>query len=87
MCDAQTEYYWHNFDNAAHMICDSCFIDLSHFTNYCLENPDDPDHDDSTISFSQMFNEWRNGELEYQKVTPQSMLERFFIGIITKEME
>lgn len=87
MCDEQTDYYWYNFSNATHMICDSCFIDLSLFANIYLENPDDPEHDEATRRFSEMFHEWRTSGLEYQKATPQSMLERFFIGIMTEETE
>ena len=87
MCDEQTDYYWYNFNNAAHMICDSCFIYLSQFCNEYFATADDPEHDEATRRFSEMFHEWRSGELEYQKATPQSMLERFFIGIITEETE
>lgn len=84
MCDHPTDHYWSNFENAAHMLCDACFIQLSQATDaYRNSN----EYDEGMSNFSDMFDEWRNGGLDYQKVTPQSMMERFFINILTKEIE
>lgn len=80
VCEGMTSYYWVNANHSAHMVCDVCYIEMNQQVEK-LSASDDWDD----IRFADSFMEWRSGDVEYRKVTPQSMLERFLIQIFVEE--
>lgn len=80
VCLGETTHYWQNSEHSPHMVCDACYIQLNQQMNAICDSNDE-DH----IRFVEMFAEWRSGHVTYNKVTPQSMLERFLVQIFVEE--
>ena len=78
LCLGKTDYYWHN-DETAHMLCDACFIDLNHQLALLADSDTEEDR-----LFVLTFSAWASN-VQYDKVTPQSMLERFLVDSLIKE--
>lgn len=82
VCSRQTDYYWQNYDRPGHMVCDSCFIELNHQLGSPTEDMGAHDREIFVATFTQWIE-----NLEYHKVTPQSMLERSLIQAFMDEEE